>query len=136
MLRVDEDGSNDDVILIVNDEKRKKREVDLVEKSGTNFVEMGVFSKTIVDSHDQKGKSIDFKTFDHELIGSNEFIKPMVVQKGDSTDSGGSSVDFDDKSVVSDEAQLLEIVHSPKLLALEIKVEYIEGGSTKLIFFY
>lgn len=37
---VDEDGFGDDVKLIVSVENQKRREVDLVEKSVTNFVDM------------------------------------------------------------------------------------------------
>lgn len=78
---------------------------------------------------------IDFNNFGHELISSNKFTKSIEVHKGDLTNSGGNLVDFNKKSIVFYEAQLLEFVHSPKLLTLEMKVEYIEGGSIGFFFF-
>lgn len=45
LLLVDEDGSNDNVILIMSNKTQKRREVDLLEKSETNFVEMEIFGQ-------------------------------------------------------------------------------------------
>lgn len=125
VLLVDQDGSNGDAILIVSDKKQKRREVDLLEKSGTNFVKIRVFStkkkKKAIGYDDQKVKQIDFGNSNHESIGSNEFIKPMVVQKGDLANSKGKQFDFDKKLVVYGEVQLLKIVNLPMLLTLAMK---------------
>lgn len=79
MLLVEENGSNDDAILIVSDKKSVRREVDLVKKNGTDLVEMGIFEEKTVDSDDQKVKSINFSNYSHELIGSIEFTKMTMV---------------------------------------------------------
>lgn len=49
VLLVNQDRFDDDIILIVSDQKQKRREVNLLDKSGTDFVEMGVFDKKAVD---------------------------------------------------------------------------------------
>lgn len=81
-------------------------------------------------------KLIDFSNSNHELIRSTKFTKPMMVQNGDLTIFGGNSFDFIEKSIVFGEPQLLEIVHLQKILVLGMKVEYIERGSMRMIFFF
>lgn len=45
VIMVDEDRSDDDVIIIVCDKKGKRRQVNLVEKSGTTFIKIGFSAK-------------------------------------------------------------------------------------------
>lgn len=56
-------------------------------------------AKKTIDFDDQKVKSIDFDNSDYKLISYNEFTKPMVVQKGNSTNYEINSLNFYGKSV-------------------------------------
>lgn len=83
----------------MSDEKQKRREINLIEKSKANLVEMGVFEDKAIDFDDQKVKLIDLIDFIHKSTTFNESTKLSMDQKDESSYSGVQSIEYDIKQL-------------------------------------